>query len=58
MIKGEKRIKQRIKLKKPLDLIKVSVISNANNLKIDGDFFTRGNGEKVIFTTKETSNKK
>lgn len=58
MIKGEKRIKQRIKLKKPLDLTKVSVISNANNLKIDGDFFNRGNGEKVIFTTKETSNKK
>ena len=38
MIKGEKRIKQRIKLKKPLDLTKVSVISNANNLKIDGNF--------------------
>ena len=38
MIKGEKRIKQRMKLKKPLDLIKVSVISNANDLKIDGDF--------------------
>ncbi|MDD4662110.1 MAG: dihydrofolate reductase family protein [Candidatus Pacebacteria bacterium] len=58
MIKGEKRIKQRMKLKKPLDLVKVSVISNANDLKIDGDFFTRGSGEKVIFTTKETSNKK
>ena len=58
MIKGDKRIKQRKKLNKPLDLVKVSVISNANNLKVNGDFFNRGDGEKVIFTTKETSDDK
>jgi 2,5-diamino-6-(ribosylamino)-4(3H)-pyrimidinone 5'-phosphate reductase len=45
-------------LGKTLEPIKVCVISNANNLKVVGDFFDKGDGKKIIFTTKKTSNKK
>lgn len=57
-VKSVKRQNKRIKLGKSPEPIKVSVISNANNLKIDGDFFDKGNSKKIIFTTKKTSRDK
>jgi len=38
--------------------IKVGIISDANNLKLKGDFFDVGEAEKVIFTTERTSKEK
>lgn len=57
-VKGEKRRKQRIKLGKSLEPIKVVFISNANDLKVAGDFFDKGEGEKFVFTTNQTSKEK
>lgn len=54
-VKGQKRQKKRIALGKPEEPIKVCVISNANDIKTNGDFFDKGSGEKIIFTTKQTS---
>lgn len=57
-VKTRERQRKRVKLSKPPEPIKVGVISNANNLKIRGDFFDRGNALKVIFTTAQTSKKR
>ncbi|MFA5994654.1 MAG: dihydrofolate reductase family protein, partial [Parcubacteria group bacterium] len=37
---------------------KVVAISNANDLKIEGDFFDKGEGERIIFTTSQTAQEK
>lgn len=57
-VKSGERQKKRIKLRKPAEPMKVVVISNANNLKTKGDFFDKGEGRKIIFTTSQTSPKK
>ncbi len=57
-VKSPKRQKQRIKLGKPIEPMKVCIIADADDVKISGDFFDKGSGEKVIFTTKKTSQKK
>lgn len=57
-VKSDARAQERIKNGKTPEPMKVAVISNANNLKTDGAFFTRGDGEKVIFTAKLTSDEK
>lgn len=57
-VKTKERQRKRIQLGKTPEPIKVGVISDANNLKIKGDFFDKGNTSKIIFTTTETSKKK
>jgi len=57
-VKTLKRQKQRINLGKPPQPIKVAVIADAKFLKTKGDFFDKGNTEKIIFTTKLTPPKK
>jgi 2,5-diamino-6-(ribosylamino)-4(3H)-pyrimidinone 5'-phosphate reductase len=57
-LKSLKRQKERSRLGKSQEPVKVCVISNANNLKISGDFFDKGTGEKIIFTTNKTSKNK
>ena len=57
-VKGLHRQKKRIRLGKSPEPIKVCVISDANGLKTNGDFFDKGNGEKIIFTTNKTSPEK
>jgi len=57
-VKTKERQRKRIQLGKTPEPIKVGVISNANNLKIKGDFFDKGNTSKIIFTTTKTSKKK
>ncbi|KKQ68563.1 MAG: hypothetical protein A2626_02695 [Candidatus Nealsonbacteria bacterium RIFCSPHIGHO2_01_FULL_38_55] len=56
--KSVERQNKRVKLGKSSEPMKVSVISDANNLKTSGDFFNKGNGKRVIFTTKKTLQKK
>ena len=57
-VKSDARVQERIKNGKTPEPMKVAVISNANELKTDGAFFTRGEAEKVIFTTKLTLHEK
>lgn len=57
-VKTKGRQRERIKLGKSSEPIKVGVISNANKLKIKGDFFNKGNTQKIIFTTTQTSKRK
>jgi 2,5-diamino-6-(ribosylamino)-4(3H)-pyrimidinone 5'-phosphate reductase len=57
-IKGEDRQKMRIAAGKLLEPIKVVVISSANDIKTSGDFFDKGDGEKIVFTTTKTSTEK
>lgn len=57
-VKTKERQRKRIKLGKSPEPIKVGIISNANNLKIKGDFFNKGNAQKIIFTTTQTSKRK
>ncbi len=57
-VKSKARQNKRIKLGKTAEPIKVCVISNANDIKTKGDFFDKGDGQKIIFTTNKTSDKK
>lgn len=57
-VKSDVRVQERIKNGKTPEPMKVAVISNANDLKTDGTFFTRGEAKKTIFTTKLTSAEK
>lgn len=56
-VKSEKRRKERINNGKTAEPIKVVIISNANDVNLDGDFFNKGDGEKIVFTTKKTAQK-
>ena len=58
LVKTEARQKQRIKLGKLAEPIKVGIVSNADKLKVKGNFLDKGNTLKVIFTTTQTSGKK
>jgi len=57
LVKPPKRERQRIKLGKTPQPTKVAIIADANSLKTTGDFFDKGKAEKIIFTTKLTSEK-
>lgn len=57
-LRTKERQRKRIKLGKPPDPIKVGIISNADNLKIKGDFFNKGKTQKIIFATTQTSKRK
>lgn len=57
-VKGEERQKMRAAAGKFVEPIKVVVISNANDIKVEGDFFDKGTGEKIVFTTTKTSAEK
>jgi len=57
-VKTKERQIKRIKSGKSPEPIKVGVISNANNLKIKGDFFDKGKTSKIIFTTTQTPQRK
>lgn len=53
-VKSEERREKRIKNGKSPEPVKVVIISNANDVNLDGDFFNKGDGEKIVFTTKKT----
>lgn len=57
-VKTEERRKKRKKLGKTEEPAKVVIISDANKIKTEGAFFNRGKAEKIIFTTRKTSDKK
>lgn len=57
-VKSEERRQKRISLGKTIEPTKVVVISDANDLKTEGDFFDKGEGEKIVFTTSQTSKEK
>lgn len=54
-VKTEERRNKRIANGKLPEPMKVAVISDAGNLNIEGDFFNKGDGSKIIFTTTKTS---
>lgn len=54
-VKSDERRKERMINGKSPEPIKVVIISNANDVNLDGDFFNKGEGEKIVFTTKKTS---
>lgn len=58
LVKTKERQKKRVKLGKTPEPIKVGVISNGDNIKINGDFLKADNALKIIFTTEQTSKKK
>lgn len=58
LVKTEERQRRRKKLGKSPEPIKVGIISNADKLKLRGDFIGKGNTLKVIFTTTQTPKKK
>jgi len=53
-VKTFERQEERLKLGKNKEPFKVIVISDLKNIKIDGDFFNRGNSKKIIFTTERS----
>jgi 2,5-diamino-6-(ribosylamino)-4(3H)-pyrimidinone 5'-phosphate reductase len=57
-VKTDERREIRLKIGKTKEPYKVGIISNAENLKLDGDFFNKGETKKIIFTTERTSSKK
>jgi 2,5-diamino-6-(ribosylamino)-4(3H)-pyrimidinone 5'-phosphate reductase len=57
-IKGEERQKMRAEAGKSAAPIKVVIISDANDIETTGDFFNKGSGEKIVFTTTKTSAEK
>lgn len=54
-VKSEERRAKRIAEGRKPEPTKVVVISNANDIGIEGDFFNKGSGEKIVFTTTKTS---
>jgi len=58
LVKTKERKKKRVKLGRSPEPIKVGIVSNANKLKLNGDFLGKGDTPKVIFTTTQTSKKK
>ena len=54
-VKSVQRQKKRLSLKKPKEPTKVAIISNIKDIKTDGDFLTKGDGKKVVFTTQQST---
>ncbi len=57
-VKTEERQKKRMELGKSRQPMKIAVVSDVSDLKLDSDFLTRGDGEKIIFTTERTPQEK
>lgn len=57
-LKTQKRKNDRIRAGKTPEPIKITVVSNAGSLDLDGKFFNEGEGEKMIFTTEKTTERK
>ncbi len=58
VVKSTKRQKQRLALGKTLEPIKIAIVSDVSRIKIDGDFFNKGDSKKIIFTTKQSPKEK
>ena len=58
LVNVKKWQKKRTESGKTPEPAKIGIISNANKLKLDGDFLNKGDTLKVIFTTTQTSPKK
>jgi len=54
-VKSESRQQQRLKLGKTKEPAKLAIISDASQIKMGGDFLSKGDGQKYIFTTQRTS---
>ncbi len=57
-LKTQKRKNDRIRAGRAPEPIKITVVSNAGSLDLDGKFFTEGEGEKMIFTTAKTTDRR
>ena len=57
-LKTQKRKNDRIRAGRTPEPIKIAVVSNAGNLDLNGKFFTEGEGEKMIFTTTKTTDRR
>jgi 2,5-diamino-6-(ribosylamino)-4(3H)-pyrimidinone 5'-phosphate reductase len=53
-VKSTKRQKQRLALGKAKEPVKIGIVSDISKLKINGDFFNRGDAKKIIFTTERS----
>lgn len=56
-VKSRGRQLKRLKGGKTKEPVKVAVITDANKIKLGGDFLTKGQARKIIFTTSETNKK-
>lgn len=57
-VKSEKRRRERVKNGKGPEPHKIAFINDADRINVNGKFFSKGEGEKFIFTTNRTSKKK
>lgn len=57
-VKTDERRKKRLSLGKSEDPFKVTVLSDLGKISNQKDFFERGTGRKIIFTSQKTSNEK
>jgi len=57
-VKNKDRQNKRLELGKSRQPMKVAIVSDISDLKLDSDYVVRGNGEKVIFTTEKTPKEK
>src|SRR4030042_4023167 len=57
-VKSCERQKKRLALGKTREPIKVGIVSDISKLKIAGDFFKKGDADKIIFTTRRSPKSK
>lgn len=57
-VKSSQRQKRRLVLGKTKEPIKVGIVSDISKLKTEGDFFNKGDAEKIIFTTQRSPQSK
>lgn len=57
-VKSKSRQVKRLKVGKSKEPIKVAIVSNVDKVKLKSDFFDKGWGEKIIFTTQKSSKQK
>ncbi|MDZ4384984.1 MAG: dihydrofolate reductase family protein [Candidatus Moranbacteria bacterium] len=57
-VKTDERRQKRIALCRSAEPIKVVVVSDADNLRIDGDFFNKGEGQKLFLRLPRLPRKK
>lgn len=55
VVKSLRRQKKRLALGKTLEPIKIGIVSDVSKMKMDGDFFNKGNAKKILFTTERSS---
>lgn len=58
VVKSVQRQKQRLVLGKTLEPIKVGIVSDVSELRVNGDFFNKGGAKIIIFTTERSAKKK